>query len=66
MSLTGSVPEEQRAAMQRLLETRFRPLIEQPVTIDALSLFVEPTPPCDFLVRKQIRMAAAPQPVSAA
>jgi putative phosphonate metabolism protein len=65
MTLTGSVPQESRAAMQRLLEMRFRPLLEQPVTIDTLSLFVEPEPPGDFLIRKQMTMAARPQPVSA-
>ncbi len=65
MTLTGPVPEESRAAMRRLLETRFRPLLEQPVTIDALSLFVEPAPSADFLVRKQMPMAARPQPVGA-
>jgi putative phosphonate metabolism protein len=65
MSLTGSVPEESRAAMQRLLETRFRPLIEQPVTIDRLSLFVEPSPPGDFTIRRQMAIATRPQPVGA-
>jgi putative phosphonate metabolism protein len=65
MTLTGPVPEESRAAMQRLLETRFRPLIEQPVTIDALSLFVEATPPGDFLVKRQSPLATVPQPVGA-
>lgn len=66
MSLTSTVPEDRRAAMQRLLEKRFGPLLDEPMVIDALSLFVEPTPPGDFLVKKRSLMNPVRQPLDAA
>jgi putative phosphonate metabolism protein len=66
MTLTGSVPEDRRPAMQALLEKRFRPLLDEPLVIDALSLFVEPNPPGDFVVRRSVIIKQARQPRDAA
>jgi putative phosphonate metabolism protein len=66
MTLTGPVAERRRAEVRRVLEDRFRPLVDTPVVVDALALFVELTPPGDFMVRKRVAMRRAPQPVSAA
>lgn len=56
MTLTASVPEDRRNAMQSLLEERFGSLLDEPLAIDALSVFVEAEPPGPFLVRKQVAM----------
>lgn len=64
MTLTGPVAERRRAAVRRILEDRFRPLVA-PVVVDSLALFVEPSPPGDFIVRKRVAMRHAPQPVEA-
>jgi hypothetical protein len=66
MTLTGPVAERRRAEVRRVLEDRFRPLVDTPVVVDALALFVEPAPPGDFLVRRRIAMGRVRQPVSAA
>jgi putative phosphonate metabolism protein len=66
MSLTGSVPEDRRGAMQRLLDTRFQPLLDEPFVVDALSLFIEPEPPGDFVVKRRVAMNAVRQPLDAA
>ncbi|MEQ8699164.1 MAG: DUF1045 domain-containing protein [Bauldia litoralis] len=50
MTLTGRVPPERRAAMATVLRQRFASFIDQPLAIDALSLFREPSPPSDFVV----------------
>lgn len=65
MTLTGPVPEARCAAMRQLLEKRFTALIDEPFVIDALSLFVEPAPPGDFIVSQRFAMSDAPQPVDA-
>lgn len=66
MTLTGSVAEDRRAAMQALLEQRFEPLLDEPLVIDALTLFVEPTPPGDFIVDRRIVMKSIRRPQDAA
>jgi putative phosphonate metabolism protein len=66
MTLTGPVPPDRWTDMERILETRFRALLEDPVVIDALSLFVEESPPGDFLVRKRVPVASVRQPLDAA
>lgn len=66
MTLTGEVPEAHWHRMGWVLEERFGPLITEPLTIDSLSLFVEPAPPGDFVVRLTAAMSRAPQPVNAA
>lgn len=66
MSLTGPVPEGKVAAVERLLRRRFESLIGQPLAVDSLSLFVEPTPPGDFVIREQVPLAASPQTAGAA
>jgi len=50
MTLTGPVPDERRDAMEAALRERFAPFIGAPLTVDALALFVEPSPPGDFVV----------------
>jgi hypothetical protein len=52
--------------MQALLEKRFQPLLDEPLVIDALALFVEPTPPGDFLVGRRVVMKSVRQPQDAA
>jgi putative phosphonate metabolism protein len=65
MTLTGPVSERRRAAVRRILEDRFRPLVA-PVVVDSLALFVELSPPGDFIVRKRVAMRHARRPVGAA
>lgn len=42
MTLSGQVPPEQAPAMQTALETRFAEFTNKPLSIDGLSIFVEP------------------------
>lgn len=65
MTLTGPVPEGRRVAMRQLLEKRFVALIDEPVVIDALALFVEAAPPADFLVSQRFAMTDTSQTVDA-
>jgi len=41
MTLTGSVPDSEAETMRRMLERLFTPLLEEPLEIGTLSLFVE-------------------------
>lgn len=66
MTLTGEVPEPHWHRMGWVLEERFGPLIKEPLVIDSLSLFVEPAPPGDFVVRLTAAMSRSPQPVGVA
>jgi hypothetical protein len=66
MTLTGPLAERRRAEVRRVLEDRFRPLVDTPVVVDALALFVEPAPPGDFMVRKRVAMCRLRQPAGAA
>jgi putative phosphonate metabolism protein len=50
LTLTGQVPEEYRAPMEAVLRERFAAFIGRPLALDRLCLFVEPTPPGDFVV----------------
>ena len=50
MTLTGPVPEEQRDPTEALLRARFADFIGQPLSVDMICLFVEPSPPGDFVV----------------
>jgi len=42
MTLTGKVPEEKAEKMQTVLDTIFSPLLEEPIVIGGLALFVQP------------------------
>jgi putative phosphonate metabolism protein len=65
MTLTGPVSASRRAAVRRALESRFRPLLDMPVVVDALALFVEANPPGDFVARKTVALHRTRQPVGA-
>ena len=66
MTLTGEVAEDRRVTMERLLAKRFSPLLDEPVEIDAVSLFVEPEPPGNFRFRKRIELSSSQKDVDAA
>jgi len=65
MTLTGPVAEENRPAVRRILEDRFGALLDLPVVVDALALFVEATPPGDFVAKKRVAMRNISQPADA-
>lgn len=50
MTLTGRVAEEDRARVERAIETFFGPLLLEPLDIASLTLFVEPEPGAPFRV----------------
>jgi putative phosphonate metabolism protein len=50
MTLTGPVPEERRSAMGAVLAERFAAFVGRPLLVDAVGLFVEPSPPGDFVI----------------
>ncbi len=64
MTLTGPVPKARRATMRRILESRFTPLLDLPIVVDALALFVEPAPPGDFIVRRRAAMRRSREPMA--
>ena len=66
MTLTGPVPVERREAMARILSDIFDRFLNQPLAIDALSLFVEPAPMADFVERKRVAMNQSGRPMDAA
>lgn len=51
MTLTGRVSEQDFAQVRAAIDTVFAPVLEKPVAIDGLALFVEPEPGAPFLVR---------------
>lgn len=57
MTLTGPVEASRRAAVRKALENHFLPLLDAPVVVDALALFVEPSPPGDFFVRSRAALS---------
>jgi putative phosphonate metabolism protein len=65
MTLTGPVPKERKAAMRNILEERFAPLLELPIVVDGLALFVEPAPSGDFIVRRRIALRRTRSPMAA-
>lgn len=62
MTLTGPVADDRRPAVRQMLEKRFQQVLDAPVVVDALALFVEPSPPGDFLVRKRIALSGSGAP----
>lgn len=63
MTLTGQVPEARRDAMRSVLQARFARFIGEPLPVDGIALFREPSPPCDFIVDTRVAFEAAPQPM---
>jgi putative phosphonate metabolism protein len=51
MTLTGRAGDEQAAILRPALEARFASLLDAPVRIGHLGLFVEPAPEADFVAR---------------
>jgi putative phosphonate metabolism protein len=51
MTLTGRVSEQDLPRVRAAVETVFGPVIQEPVTLDGLALFVEPEPGAPFLVK---------------
>ncbi|MCR4267481.1 DUF1045 domain-containing protein [Nitratireductor sp. ZSWI3] len=51
MTLTGRVPQNEAARMERAIEAFFGPLLSEPLEIGSLALFVEPEPGAPFQVR---------------
>jgi len=66
MTLTGPVPRERQAAVERALADRFAGFVGRPLEIDALSLFAERDPPADFVVETRVPFGAAAEPKDAA
>lgn len=60
MTLTGPVPEARAELMATLLESRFAPFIRRPLTIDSLTLFIEPERGAPFVVHSRQPLAPAP------
>jgi putative phosphonate metabolism protein len=54
MTLTNSIVDEDEAAqVEKRLHSQFNPVLETPVVIDALALFVEPRPCASFYVHSR-------------
>jgi hypothetical protein len=54
MTLTNSIVDEDEAArIEKRLQSQFNPVLETPVVIDALALFVEPRPCAPFYVHSR-------------
>jgi len=64
MTLTGTVPESRWSAVKQLLQKRFAPVLEEPVVVEGLSLFIEPEAEADFRVHASV--AFERQPLGAA
>jgi len=60
MTLTGPVPEERRSAMEAVLAERFAAFVGRPFVIDAVGLFVEPSPPGTFVVDTVVPLRTPP------
>jgi putative phosphonate metabolism protein len=58
MTLTDPVDPERRPAVRQRLEEVFLPLLEAEYYLDALSVFVQPVPQADFVVRSQFSLSA--------
>jgi putative phosphonate metabolism protein len=65
MTLTGPVPASRREEVGQILERRFTALAARPLSVDALSLFVEPAPPSEFRVHRTVPLARVRNPVDA-
>ncbi|MCG6114950.1 MAG: DUF1045 domain-containing protein [Mesorhizobium sp.] len=65
MTLTGRVSREDSPRMARAIETAFGPLLDGPLVIDTLALFVEPEPGAPFIVHTARALGVARQRKSA-
>lgn len=61
MTLTGPVPEASRPAVESVLRDRFARFIGEPLMVDGIALFVESSPPGDFVVDTRINLEAVAQ-----
>ncbi|MGS1096890.1 DUF1045 domain-containing protein (plasmid) [Aquamicrobium terrae] len=59
MTLTGPVGCQAAARVATALRDRFDPLLPRPVDVSAVTLFAEPEPGADFIVRSTHRFGAA-------
>jgi len=62
MTLTGQLQEPQRWRVMKALQERFNPLLEAPLKIDALTLFVEREPGAPFVVHRRFQFGAPQEP----
>ena len=60
MTLTGPVPPDRHDAVEGLLRSRFAGFIDAELRVDAVCLFVEPSPPGDFVVDTAVPLAGPP------
>ncbi|WAJ26119.1 DUF1045 domain-containing protein [Antarcticirhabdus aurantiaca] len=58
MTLTGPVPDEDAAALEAELAERLAPVIDRPLAIDGLALFVEPEPDAPFRLHARHPLAS--------
>jgi hypothetical protein len=58
MSLTGPVPEEQHAAVGNRLAELFADGLRQPLTIDALTIFMEEVSEAGFVALSRAELGA--------
>jgi putative phosphonate metabolism protein len=61
MTLTGRARGPEATKLRRAIEAHFGPVLEEPVEIDALGLFVEPEPGAPFKVLSFHQRAAEPE-----
>lgn len=54
MTLTGEVPEADAATAAAVLESRFAECLAEPLVVDSLALFVEPSPPGEFVIHRRV------------
>lgn len=60
MSLTGPVPEDMRDEIGAHLTERFAAALRAPVTVDALTIFMEEIPGADFIAHSRNEFARSP------
>jgi putative phosphonate metabolism protein len=65
MTLTGHVEPADRPRLQAALETHFNPLLEEPLVIDQLALFVERETGAPFEVHSLFEIGAGSRPQTA-
>ncbi|MBO6718091.1 MAG: DUF1045 domain-containing protein [Rhizobiaceae bacterium] len=61
MTLTGRVSDAEAGRVEQAILEHFRPLLEEPLEIDTLALFVEPEPGAPFVVRSSHMLGAMAQ-----
>mgnify|MGYP001067941829 CR=1 FL=1 len=59
MTLTGPVEPQAAACVETALHDHFGPLLSRPAEVSAITLFVEPEPSADFIVRSIHRFSVA-------